>query len=100
MAAHRTIWSKVVKFGTLIEGQAKRPWRKFDVNWAKGGATVENANFEHVLVCKIHIQVHEVIQLKLCTEFLSSDVHFSFRLSRVQFSGLQWDFLHQHREGR
>ncbi len=37
MAARWTIWSKVVKSGTLIEWHAKRPWCKFDVDWQKGG---------------------------------------------------------------
>ncbi len=35
MAVHRTVWSKVVKFGTLAEGHAKRPWLKFDDDWPK-----------------------------------------------------------------
>ncbi len=29
------MWSKVVKFGTLVEGHAKSPWHEFDINLAK-----------------------------------------------------------------
>ncbi len=42
MAAHRTIQSKVVKFGTLVEDHVKQPWRQFDVDWPKGGATANS----------------------------------------------------------
>ncbi len=42
MAAHRTIRSKAVKFGTLSEGHAKRPWHKLDIDWPKGG-TIANS---------------------------------------------------------
>ncbi len=32
MAAHRTVQSKVVKSGTLVEGRAKRSCREFDTD--------------------------------------------------------------------
>ncbi len=37
-AAHRTVRSKFVKFGILLEGHFKRPWREIDTDWPKGGA--------------------------------------------------------------
>ncbi len=55
MTAYRTIWSKIVKSGTLVEGHAKGPWHKFDMDWPKGDAkeTVETTNFEqtYLLPC-------------------------------------------------
>ncbi len=55
MTAYRTIRSKIVKSGTLVEGHAKGPWRKFDMDWPKGDTkeTVETTNFEqtYLLPC-------------------------------------------------
>ncbi len=38
MAAHGTVQSKVVKFGTLVEGPCQEAMAQIDVNWPKWGA--------------------------------------------------------------
>ncbi len=42
MAAHRPIWTKVVKSGTLVESHVKRPWCKFECKSAEGDAIVNS----------------------------------------------------------
>ncbi len=40
LCCQSSLWmllSKVMRFGRLVEGHAKRPWHKFDIDWPKGG---------------------------------------------------------------
>ncbi len=91
MTAHRTILSKVVKFGTLVEGHAKRPMAGTGGLLAKGGAIANSwkCKFEPAYPISCLTSSHET--LHICTSH-SKQVSYKV-LKALPITFLQITFL-------